>query len=45
MEIKQYEDKNLAHYSYAIISNGEMSLIDPSRNPQPYYDLTGKISN
>ena len=39
MEIKQYEDKNLAHYSYAIISNGEMALIDPSRNPQPYYDF------
>lgn len=39
MEIKQFEDKNLAHYSYAIISNGEMALIDPSRNPQPYYDF------
>lgn len=39
MEIKQFEDKNVAHYSYAIISNGEMALIDPSRNPQPYYDF------
>ncbi len=39
MEIKQFEDKNLAHYSYAIISNGEMALIDPARNPQPYYDF------
>ncbi|MBK5273353.1 MAG: MBL fold metallo-hydrolase [Bacteroidia bacterium] len=39
MEIKQFEDKNLAHYSYAIISNGEMALIDPARDPQPYYDL------
>jgi len=39
MEIKQFEDKNLAHYSYAIISNGEMVLIDPARNPQPYYDF------
>ena len=39
MEIIQFEDKNLAHYSYAIISDGEMALIDPSRNPQPYYDL------
>lgn len=38
MKIKQFEDKNLAHYSYAIVSNGEMALIDPSRNPQPYYD-------
>lgn len=39
MEIKQFEDKNLAHYSYAVISNGEVALIDPSRNPQPYYDF------
>ncbi len=38
MKIKQFEDKNLAHYSYAIVSNGEMALIDPARNPQPYYD-------
>lgn len=39
MEIKQFEDKNLAHYSYAVISNGEVALIDPSRNPQQYYDF------
>ncbi len=39
MEIKQFEDKNLAHYSYAIVSNGEVALIDPARNPQPYYDF------
>lgn len=39
MEIKQFEDKNLAHYSYAIVSNGEMALIDPARNPQAYYDF------
>ncbi len=39
MEIKQFEDKNLAHYSYAIVSNGEMALVDPARDPQPYYDL------
>jgi glyoxylase-like metal-dependent hydrolase (beta-lactamase superfamily II)/rhodanese-related sulfurtransferase len=39
MEIKQFEDKNLAHYSYAIASNGEVALIDPARNPQPYYDF------
>lgn len=38
MKIKQFEDKNLAHYSYTIVSNGEMAVIDPSRNPQPYYD-------
>jgi len=39
MEIKQFEDKNLAHYSYAIISKGEVALIDPARNPQPYFDF------
>lgn len=39
MEIKQFEDKNLAHYSYAIISKGEVALIDPARDPQPYYDF------
>ena len=39
MEIKQFEDKNLAHYSYAIISKGEVALIDPARNPQQYYDF------
>lgn len=39
MEIKQFEDKNLAHYSYAIVCNGEIALIDPARNPQPYYDF------
>ncbi len=38
MEITQFEDKNLSHYSYAVLSNGEMALIDPARNPQPYYD-------
>jgi len=42
MEIKQFEDRNLAHYSYAIIDNDEMALIDPSRNPQPYYEFAEK---
>jgi len=42
MEIIQFEDKNLAHYSYAIISQGEMALIDPARDPQPYYTLAKK---
>lgn len=39
MEIKQFEDKNLAHYSYAILSKGEIALIDPARDPKPYYDF------
>ena len=37
MEIKQFYDEGLAHLSYAIIDNKEIVLIDPARNPQPYY--------
>ena len=37
MTIKQFKDSPLAHYSYAIVSNGEMALVDPSRNPMQYY--------
>jgi glyoxylase-like metal-dependent hydrolase (beta-lactamase superfamily II)/rhodanese-related sulfurtransferase len=36
--IYQFDDSGLAHYSYAIVSDGQMALIDPSRDPQPYYD-------
>jgi len=41
MKIEQFEDKNLAHYSYAILSECalEIVLIDPARNPKPYYDF------
>jgi len=40
MKIEQFEDKGLAHFSYAILSEcaSEIVLIDPARNPQPYYD-------
>ncbi|HXI00251.1 MAG TPA: MBL fold metallo-hydrolase [Sphingobacteriaceae bacterium] len=40
MHIKQFEDKNLSHYSYAILSECEKKiiLIDPARNTQPYLD-------
>ncbi len=37
MKIKQFKDEPLAHYSYALISNGEMAVIDPARNPKQYY--------
>ncbi len=37
MTIKQFNDAPLAHYSYAIVSDGEMALVDPSRNPMQYY--------
>lgn len=41
MKIQQWEDKGLAHFSYAILSESEKKivLIDPSRNPQPYFDF------
>jgi hydroxyacylglutathione hydrolase len=39
MLIHQFYDKGLAHASYAIIRAGKMIVIDPARNPQPYYDL------
>lgn len=40
MKIKQFEDKGLAHFSYAILTEEkhEIILVDPARNPQPYYD-------
>jgi glyoxylase-like metal-dependent hydrolase (beta-lactamase superfamily II)/rhodanese-related sulfurtransferase len=40
MKIEQFEDKGLAHFSYTILSEcaRQVVLIDPARNPQPYYD-------
>src|SRR5690554_6060706 len=37
--VEQFYDKGLSHASYAIVSEEEMILIDPARNPQPYYDF------
>ncbi|MUU77469.1 MBL fold metallo-hydrolase [Winogradskyella endarachnes] len=42
MNVIQFEDKPLAHYSYAIISGNEMALVDPARDPKPYYQLAEK---
>lgn len=44
MKIEQFEDKGLAHYAYAILSEktGEIVLVDPARNPQPYYDYAAQ---
>ena len=41
MQIKQWEDKNLAQFSYGIVSDCEKKivLIDPARNPQQYLDF------
>lgn len=40
MQIKQWEDTNLAQFSYGILSDCEKKiiLIDPARNPQQYLD-------
>ena len=40
MQIKQFEDKSLSHFSYAIMCESEKKiiLIDPERNPEKYYD-------
>ncbi len=37
MVIKQFEYKPLAHFSYAILSEGKIALVDPERDPSPYY--------
>ena len=45
MMIKQWEDENLSHFSYAVLSESEkkMVLIDPTRNPQQYIDYAKKM--
>ena len=45
MHIEQFEDKNLSHYSYAVLSDCEKKivLIDPARNPKQYYDYADKV--
>ncbi|THD66473.1 MBL fold metallo-hydrolase [Robertkochia marina] len=42
MKIKQFEDKPLAHYSYAIVSGNDIALVDPARDPMPYYAFAEK---
>lgn len=42
MIIQQFYDKGLAHASYALIRTGKMVVIDPSRDPQPYYDFAAQ---
>src|SRR5680860_1123561 len=41
MNIKRFEYKGLAHFSYAVLSEEkkEIILIDPARDPKPYYDF------
>lgn len=44
MKIEQFEDKNLSHYSYAVLSEcqREIILIDPARDMRPYLDYAAK---
>lgn len=42
MNIEQIYDKALAHGSYAIESNGQVMLVDPGRNPEPYVAFAKK---
>ncbi|GIV24542.1 MAG: MBL fold hydrolase [Bacteroidia bacterium] len=39
MIVKQFLDEPLAQYGYAIISEGEMAVIDPGRDERPYLEL------
>lgn len=39
MKIKQFEDQELSQYSYGILSEREMVLIDPARDITPYIDF------
>lgn len=36
-EIRQFKDSGLAHFSYAIRVGNKIILIDPARDPEPYY--------
>lgn len=42
MKIERFYDINLAHASYAILSENEIALIDPARDPQQYYEFAVK---
>jgi glyoxylase-like metal-dependent hydrolase (beta-lactamase superfamily II)/rhodanese-related sulfurtransferase len=39
MEVKQFFDENLSIYSYAVVNDDMMVVIDPERDPQKYYDF------
>lgn len=38
MEVKRIYDEGLAHASYVVLSDGKAILIDPGRDPEPYYE-------
>jgi len=39
MNVHAFYDDGLSHLSYAILSAGEIALIDPARNPGPYLEF------
>ena len=39
MKVQQFFDEGLAHGSYAILSEKEVALVDPARDPKPYEDF------
>jgi hydroxyacylglutathione hydrolase len=39
VQIQQFYDKGLAHASYAVRCGRQIAIIDPGRDPQPYYDF------
>jgi hydroxyacylglutathione hydrolase len=39
VQIQQFYDKGLAHASYVVRAGRQMAVIDPGRDPQPYYDF------
>ena len=42
MFIEQFYDKGLSHGSYAVISENEIVLVDPARDPEPYFMFAKK---
>lgn len=40
--VQQFEDKGLAHFSYAVMAGKKVIVIDPQRNPEVYYDFAKK---
>lgn len=42
MKIQQFEYEPLSHYSYVLLSGGEMAIIDPDRDPMHYYNFAHK---
>ena len=39
VQIQQFYDRGLAHASYVVRCGRQIAVIDPGRDPQPYYDF------